>query len=121
MEEPHCVAAWQPVRELMVVAAGERAGFRPGRVAVVRTFGEQLNRHAHVHALVPRGSHDDEMAETFDALDFVARLRAHVPDPRRRLVNDSGACADVTAWAEGFAASLETIRETIIPGWTIEG
>jgi hypothetical protein len=42
-----------------------------------------------------RGDHDGEMPETFDALDFVARLLAHVPDPRRHLVYDYGACSNV--------------------------
>jgi hypothetical protein len=36
---------------------------------------------------LPRVGHDDEKAETNDALDFVARLLAHVPDPRRHLVH----------------------------------
>ncbi len=193
---PLCAAAWQTVRELMAVAAGEEKGFRPGMVAVVQTFGDQLNLHPHVHALVtrggwtadgawmpipyvsasaaealfrhkvlrllqreglldedrtrlllswrhsgfsvhnsvtvpagdrralealaryclrnpvslarlrwtpgsetatylPRGGHDDERAETLDALDFVARLLAHVPDPRRHLVHYYGAYSNV--------------------------
>lgn len=46
--------AWQTVRELMVAAADDQA-FRPGMVAVVQTFGDQLNMHPHVHALVTRG------------------------------------------------------------------
>jgi Putative transposase/Transposase zinc-binding domain len=52
---PLCTAAWQTVRELMAVAAGEEQGLRPGMVAVVQTFGDQLNLHPHVHALVTRG------------------------------------------------------------------
>ena len=52
---PLCAAAWQAVRELMAVAAGEEEAFRPGMVAVVQTFGDQLNLHPHVHALVTRG------------------------------------------------------------------
>ncbi|HEX7611939.1 MAG TPA: transposase [Candidatus Limnocylindrales bacterium] len=52
---PLCAAAWQTVRELMAVAAGEEQDFRPGMVAVVQTFGDQLNLHPHVHALVTRG------------------------------------------------------------------
>jgi hypothetical protein len=40
--------AWQTVRELMAVAAGEEQGLRPGMVAVVQTFGDQLNLHLHV-------------------------------------------------------------------------
>ncbi len=183
---PLCTAAWQTVRELMAVAAGEEKGFRPGMVAMSQTFGDQLNLHPHVHALVtrggwtasgqwvgvpyvdpsaaeqlfrhfgvrllqradlldedrtrlllswqhsgfsvhnsvtvpagdgralealaryclrnpvslarlrwepgsatatylPRDGHDDEKAETLDALDFLARLLAHVPDPRRHI------------------------------------
>jgi len=52
---PLCTAAWQTVRELMAVAAGEEQGLRSGMVAVVQTFGDQLNLHPHVHALVTRG------------------------------------------------------------------
>ena len=193
---PLCSVAWQTVRELMAVAAGEEKGFRPGMVAVVQTFGDQLNLHPHVHALVtrggwtadgawmpipyvsasaaealfrlkvirllhraglldedrtrlllswrhsgfsvhnsvtvpagdgralealaryclrnpvslarlrftpgtptatylPRDGHGDEKAETFDAFDFVARLLAHVPDPRRHLVHYYGAYSNV--------------------------
>ncbi len=46
---------WQTDRELMAVAAGEEQGFRPGMVAMSQTFGDQLNIHPHVHALVTRG------------------------------------------------------------------
>ncbi len=180
----------------MAVAAGEEKGFRPGMVAVVRTFGDQLNLHPHVHALVtrggwtgsgewvpvpyvspsaaerlfrhkvisllqrtglldenrtrlllswrnsgfsvhnsvtvpagdgralealarhclrnpvslaclrftpgsetasylPRDGHDGQKVETLDALDFVARLLAHVPDPKRHLVHYYGAYSNV--------------------------
>ena len=43
----------------------------------------------------PRVGHDDEQAETLDALDFVARLLAYVPDPRRHLVHSCGAYSSV--------------------------
>jgi Putative transposase/Transposase zinc-binding domain len=193
---PLCTAAWQTVRELMAVAAGEEKGFRPGMVAMSQTFGDQLNPHPHVHALVTRGGwtasgqwvgvpyvdpsaaeqlfrhkvirllqradlldedrtrlllswqhsgfsvhnavtvpagdghalealaryclrnpvslarlqwtpgsataaylprpgHHDEKAETLDALDFLARLLAHVPDPRRHTVHYYGAYSNV--------------------------
>src|SRR5450830_1852877 len=39
--------------------------------------------------------HDDEKADAIDALDFVARLLAHVPDPRRHLVHYYGAYSNV--------------------------
>jgi len=42
---PLCAVAWQTVRELMAVAAGEEQSLRPGMVAVVHTFGDQLNLH----------------------------------------------------------------------------
>ncbi len=38
---------------------------------------------------LPRPGHDDEKPETLDALDFLARLLAHVPDPRRHLVHSA--------------------------------
>jgi hypothetical protein len=193
---PLCTAAWQTVRELMAVAAGEEEGLHPGMVAMSQTFGDQLNPHPHVHALVTRGGwtgsgewvpvpyvsssaaeqlfrhkvirllqraglldedrtrlllswhhsgfsvhnavtvpagdgralealaryclrnpvsltrlrwepgsetatylpqtgHDGEKAETLEALDFVARLLAHVPDPKRHLVHYYGAYSNV--------------------------
>jgi len=49
---PLCSAAWETVRDLMAETVCEKQGFRPGMVAVVQTFGDQLNLHPHVHALV---------------------------------------------------------------------
>ena len=117
---PLCAAAWQTIRELMAVAAGEEKGLRPGMVAMSQTFGDRHSpparprprhprrldrlrlswRHSgfsvHNSVTVPaRDGHGDEMAKTFDALDFVARLLAHVPDPRRHLVHDYGAYSNV--------------------------
>ena len=43
----------------------------------------------------PGDGHDDGRAVTLDALDVVARLLAHAPDPRRHLVHDYGACSNV--------------------------
>jgi len=42
-----------------------------------------------------RDGHDGQRAETLDALDFLARLLAHVPDPRRHLVHYYGAYSNV--------------------------
>jgi hypothetical protein len=213
---PLCAAAWQTVRELMAVAAGEEKDFRPGMVAVVQTFGDQLNLHPHVHALVtrggwtasgewvpvpyvsssaaeqlfrhkvirllqhaglldedrtrlllswhhsgfsvhnfvtvpagdgrafealaryclrnpvslarlrwapgsptatylPRAGHDDEKAETLEALDFVARLLAHVPDPRRHLVHYYGAYSNVVR-GKLKARGLAQKSEPLAPG-----
>ncbi len=193
---PLCTAAWQTVVELMAVAVDDEKNFRPGMVAVVQTFGDQLNIHPHVHALVTRGGwdangtwipipyvstkaaedlfrhkiirllkdqglidddriqlllswrhsgfsvhnsvtvmqgddrafealarycmrnpvslsrlsfspgeksvtylpkagHDDEESETFDAMDFLARVLAHVPGPRRHLVHYYGRYSNV--------------------------
>ena len=44
---------------------------------------------------LPQTGHDGEKAETREALDFVARLLAHVPDPRRHLVHYYGAYSNV--------------------------
>ena len=49
----------------------------------------------------PRVGHDDEKADAIDALDFVARLLAHVPDPRRHLVHYYGAYSNVARQPEG--------------------
>jgi hypothetical protein len=46
--------AWETVRELMA-AAVEEPDLRPGMVAVIQTFGDRVNPHPHVHALVTRG------------------------------------------------------------------
>jgi hypothetical protein len=44
---------------------------------------------------LPSAGHDGEKADAIDALDFVARLLAHVPDPRRHLVHYYGAYSNV--------------------------
>ena len=45
--------AWQTVRKLMAAAVEEP--LRPGMVRVIQTFGDRINPHPHVHALVARG------------------------------------------------------------------
>jgi hypothetical protein len=209
---PLCTAAWQTVRELMAVAAGEEQGFRPGMVAVVQTFGDQLNLHPHVHALVTCGgwtasgewigipyvdqgvaellfrhkvirllqradlldegrtrlllswphsgfsvhnsvtvpvgdgralealaryclrspvslgrlrftlgsrtlelaARDDQPAQTLDALDLVARVLAHVPDPRRHIVHYYGAYSNVVRGKQKARARAQ--QEPPAPG-----
>ncbi len=44
---------------------------------------------------LPWTGHDDEGAESFEAMDFVTRLLVQVPDPRRHLVHDYGAYSNV--------------------------
>ena len=46
--------AWQSVGELMAAAACEPE-LRPGMISVIQTFGDRINPHPHVHALVSRG------------------------------------------------------------------
>ncbi len=46
--------AWQTVRDLMATAV-EEPDLRPGMVSVIQTFGDRINPHPHVHALVSRG------------------------------------------------------------------
>jgi hypothetical protein len=46
--------AWQTVRDLMA-AAVEEPDLRPGMVSVLQTFGDRINPHPHVHAVVSRG------------------------------------------------------------------
>ncbi len=46
--------AWHTVCELMA-AAVEESDLRPGMVAVIQTFGDRVNPHPHVHAIVTRG------------------------------------------------------------------
>jgi Putative transposase/Transposase zinc-binding domain len=46
--------AWQTVQKLMAAAASEPE-LRPGMVSVIQTFGDRINPHPHVHALVSRG------------------------------------------------------------------
>jgi hypothetical protein len=104
----------------MAVAAGEEKGFRPGMVAVVQTFGDQLDLHPRVHALVTRGGWTADGAwmpipyvsasgaeQLFQHKDIRLLRReglldedrtlllAHVPDPRRHLVHDDGADSNV--------------------------
>jgi hypothetical protein len=47
--------AWQTVRDLMT-AAVEEPDLRPGMVSVLQTFGDRINPHPHVHAVVSRGA-----------------------------------------------------------------
>jgi hypothetical protein len=47
--------AAQTAKELLTAAVGEEEGFRPGVVSVVQTFGDRVNFHPHVYALVTRG------------------------------------------------------------------
>jgi Putative transposase len=61
---------------------------------------------------LPRAGHDGERAETLDALDFVARLLAHVPDPRRHLVYYYGAYSNVV---RGKLKALNQARPTTRP------
>jgi hypothetical protein len=46
--------AYETVRELMAAAAGEKS-LAPGMVTVIQTFGERVNPHPHLHAVVSRG------------------------------------------------------------------
>ena len=78
----------------LAVAAGEEKDFRPGMVAVVQTFGDQLNLHPHVHAL---------------------GLLAHVPDPRRHLVHYYGAYSNVVR-GKLKARSQAQQTEPLVPG-----
>ncbi len=58
------------------------------------------------------GGHDEEPVETADALDFVARVLAHIPDPRRHLVQYYGAYSHVArgkAKASGQAAKAQPL------------
>ncbi len=60
----------------------------------------------------PRGGHDEESVETVDALDFVARVLAHIPDPRRHLVRYYGPYSSVArgnAKASGHAVKAQPL------------
>ena len=63
----------------------------------------------------PRVGHDDEKADAIDALDFVARLLAHVPDPRRHLVHYYGAYSNVVR-GKLKARSQAQQTEPLVPG-----
>jgi hypothetical protein len=63
----------------------------------------------------PRVGHDDEKADAIDALDFVARLLAHVPDPRRHLVHYYGAYSNVVR-GKLKARSQAQQTEPLAPG-----
>jgi hypothetical protein len=53
-----CRAAFETVQEMMAEAAVGSEGFSTGMVAVLANSGDLLNRHPHIHALVPRGGWD---------------------------------------------------------------
>ena len=63
----------------------------------------------------PRVGHDDEKADAIDALDYVARLLAHVPDPRRHLVHYYGAYSNVVR-GKLKARSQAQETEPLAPG-----
>ncbi len=65
--------AWHGVRELMAAAVDE-PDLRPGMVSVIQTFGDRINPHPHVHALVSRGGWTRD--ERFVPLPYVDPLAA---------------------------------------------
>jgi hypothetical protein len=58
---------------------------------------------------LPQTGHDGEQAETLDALDFVARLLAHVPNPRRHLVHYYGAYSNVETQVTNLDMHLSNV------------
>ena len=108
-----CRAAYETVQEMMAAAAVGSEGFRTGVVAVTATSGDLLNLNSHVHAIAPRGGWDEDGAdevvyerkgpngradseERFDPLDFLARVIAHIPEPRSHLVRYVGHYSNVS-------------------------
>ena len=57
----------------------------------------------------PRQGHDDVPPETFEAMDFVARLLAHVPEPRRHVVHSYGAYSSVVRGKQRKRARADTL------------
>jgi hypothetical protein len=53
-----CRAAYQTAREMIDAASSSGDAITPGMIAVVQTFGDDLNWNPHVHALVTRGGWD---------------------------------------------------------------
>jgi len=53
-----CRAAYDTARQLIGAASPAGDAVTPGMIAVVQTFGDDLNWHPHVHALVTRGGWD---------------------------------------------------------------
>lgn len=41
------------------------------------------------------GGHDNAPGQALDALEFLARVLAHIPDPKRHLVRYYGACSNL--------------------------
>jgi hypothetical protein len=55
-----CRAAYETARAMIGAASRDGEQLLPGMIAVVQTFGDDLNWHPHVHALVTRGGWDRE-------------------------------------------------------------
>ena len=55
-----CRAAYETARAMIGAASRDGEHLLPGMIAVVQTFGDDLNWHPHVHALVTRGGWDRE-------------------------------------------------------------
>jgi hypothetical protein len=89
-------------------AQGLRCGSRRS-TANDRTAEDTLTYLPH------ESGHDDEKADAIDALDFVARLLAHVPDPRRHLVHYYGAYSNVVR-GKLKARSQAQQTEPLAPG-----
>ncbi len=53
---------------------------------------------------LPKAGHGGEQGQTFDAMDFLARIPVHVPDPRRHLIFYYGYYSNV---ARGKRKALE--------------
>ena len=53
-----CRAAYETARAMIGAASPGGDRLVPGMIAVVQTFGDELNWHPHVHALVTRGGWD---------------------------------------------------------------
>ncbi len=77
------------------------------------------------------GGHDDAPGQTMDALELLARVLAHIPDPKRHLVRYYGAYSnlvrgkrkDENQRTQGYLFNVSTItpRVTFSDGLTGEG
>jgi putative transposase len=83
-------AAWETMHERIAAANADDRGIRPGMVSVAQTPTDLLEWSPHVHALVFGGSQ-----ATFDAMDFLARLLMHIPQPKLHTVRYYGEYSSV--------------------------
>jgi hypothetical protein len=68
-----CRAAWETIRDLYALEVDGDCGM-PAMIGAVQSFGDLMNHHPHIHAVVPEGVFTE--SGYFVHIPYVCRLRA---------------------------------------------